>query len=306
VLGALLRSGKTLPDPPNLPDDVALRWSAAWGDAVMEAARPQLGKRAPIDLSLRDASRTAEFVEQLGGQSLLPGHVRLPDLPHITELPGFEEGAWWVQDLAASLPARLLGAGEGRHVLDLCAAPGGKTMQLAAAGWCVTAVDSSARRLERLSDNLSRTGLSADTVAADVLNWEPATSYDAILLDAPCSATGIFRRHPDVLYRASARHIREMADLQAKMLARVAGWLKPDGVLVYATCSLEREEGEAQIDRLREARPDFEADAITPDLLPAGVQGAAPGQLRLLPGMLTDAGGLDGFFMARLRCGGTD
>jgi 16S rRNA (cytosine967-C5)-methyltransferase len=305
VLGALLRSGKALPQPPHLPEDVAARWSGNWGDAVAEAARPLLGARAPLDLTLRDHGRTAEFAERLGGQSFLPGHIRLPDLQDVTGLPGFEEGDWWVQDIAASLPARLLGAGEGRHVLDLCAAPGGKTMQLAAADWQVSAIDNSARRLERLSENLARTGLEARTIEGDVLRWEPDAPCDAILLDAPCSATGIFRRHPDVLYRAGPRHIREMAELQGKMLARIANWLKPGGRIVYATCSLEPEEGEAQIDHLLAGRAELHPLPVSPGLLPAGVAQAAPGRLRLLPGMLADAGGLDGFFVAQLESSAT-
>src|SRR3546814_191528 len=156
----------------------------------------------------------------------------------LEEMPGFNEGGWWVQDLAASLPARLLGAGEGRTVLDLCAAPGGKTMQLAAAGWNVIAVDASAKRLERLRANMERTGLAAEIVQGDIRSWEPGAPVDAILLDAPCSATGIFRRHPDVLHRVEPRQIAEMAALQTDLLARAARWVKPGGTLVYATCSL--------------------------------------------------------------------
>src|SRR3546814_392948 len=153
----------------------------------------------------------------------------------------------WISDvcssdlLAASLPARLLGAGEGKDVLDLCAAPGGKTMQLAAAGWRVTAVDQSSKRQGRLAANLARTDLAAETLAADIRHWEPAAPVDAILLDAPCSATGIFRRHPDVLHRIGSRQIEERAELQKELLIRAASWVKPGGVLVYATCSLERD-----------------------------------------------------------------
>ncbi|WP_443969547.1 RsmB/NOP family class I SAM-dependent RNA methyltransferase [Sphingobium sp. CR28] len=300
VLGTLLRKGGALPDPPNLPKDVAGRWKGAWGGQVLAAARSLLSARAPTDLTLRASEDTAAWAERLSGTSLLPGHVRLSDAPDIAGLEGFSNGSWWVQDIAASLPGRLLGAGAGRHALDLCAAPGGKTMQLAAAGWQVTALDASERRLERLQENLTRTGLTAEVVTADVLQWAPEAPVDAILLDAPCSATGIFRRHPDVLYRAGPRHIAEMAELQAALLDRAAGWLRPGGRLVYATCSLEPDEGERQIERFLAAHPEMQAVAIDPTALPNSVKECAPGQLRLLPGMLSDAGGLDGFFIAHL------
>jgi len=214
----------------------------------------------------------------------------------VERLDGFAEGAWWVQDLAASLPARLLGNGGGRQALDLCAAPGGKTLQLAAAGWQVTALDVSAKRLQRLSENLARCALAAEIVAADVMAWEPDRTYDAILLDAPCTATGTCRRHPDVLHRIGSAQIAEMAELQQGMLARAQGWLAPGGRLVYAVCSLEREEGEGQASRIALA-----PDPIAAEELPAGLVPSAQGWLRTDPGMLADAGGLDGFFIARWR-----
>lgn len=300
VLGTLLRKEATLPDLPMLPKNVAQRWKAAWGQGVVNAARAMIGGRAPLDLCLREPVGTADWAERLGGTSLVPGNVRLSEAADVPELAGFAEGAWWVQDIAASLPARLLGEGVGRHVLDLCAAPGGKTMQLASAGWRVTALDASERRLERLRENLVRTGLTADVVEGDILQWAPSAPADAILLDAPCSATGIFRRHPDVLYRASSRHIGEMVELQAAMLDRVVGWLRPGGHLVYATCSLEREEGEAQIERFLSRHPQMRPVAIDATLLPGGVSESAPGQLRLVPGTMADNGGLDGFFIAFL------
>ncbi len=300
VLGTLLRSGATLPDPPGLPEAVEMRWDASWGDVMTAAARQAWAQRPPLDLSLRDASATADWAARLNGISLATGHVRLPAETDVTALEGFAEGAFWVQDLAASLPARLLGAGEGRHVLDLCAAPGGKTMQLAAAGWRVTSVDQSARRLERLAETLARTGLAAETVCANLTDWRPAEPADAILLDAPCSATGIFRRHPDVLHRVGPRQIAEMAEIQVALLDRAIGWLKPDGTLVYATCSLEPAEGEAQIDALLARRTDVQPRAIDQAALPAGIAPSGPGRLRTLPGMLADEGGLDGFFIAQL------
>jgi 16S rRNA (cytosine967-C5)-methyltransferase len=206
-----------------------------------------------------------------------------------------------VQDLAASLPARLLGQGAGQRVLDLCAAPGGKTMQLAAAGWDVVAVDSSAKRLARLAENLERTGLSAEVVQGDIRTWEPAQPADAVLLDAPCTATGIFRRHPDVLHRIEPAQIAEMAQLQTELLARAARWVKPGGTLIYATCSLERAEGEDQIPAFLSAHAGWAVAPVGVDDLPDGIAPDANGFVRTLPGLLADAGGLDGFFVARLR-----
>jgi 16S rRNA (cytosine967-C5)-methyltransferase len=193
-----------------------------------------------------------------------------------------------------SQPARLLGQGAGMRVLDLCAAPGGKTLQLAAAGWQVTALDVSKRRLEHLRANLERTGLSAKVVTADALEWEPDAPYDAVLLDAPCTATGTCRRHPEVLHRIGAGQIADMASLQARLLERAAGWLAPGGRLVYAVCSLEREEGEGQISSVPLA-----PEPIRADELPCGLSPSPEGWLRTDPGMLPEAGGLDGFFIAR-------
>jgi len=291
VFSTLVKRAVTLPEAPTLPTEVAARW----GDRAARIAAA-LAEPPPLDITLRDPGETLAWAERLGGKSLLPGHVRLPRGQAVESLPGYREGAWWVQDLAASLPARLLGSGEHGRVLDLCAAPGGKTLQLAAAGWRVTALDIGARRLERLRDNLARTGLTAEAVRADALQWQPEEKFDAILLDAPCTASGTCRRHPDVLHRITPRQIAEMAELQQRLLERAADWLKPGGRLVYAVCSLEAEEGEEQAEMV----------ALTPDPIRAGElpQSLAPtaeGWLRTDPGMLADAGGLDGFFVARWR-----
>jgi 16S rRNA (cytosine967-C5)-methyltransferase len=179
-------------------------------------------------------------------------------------------------------------------VLDLCAAPGGKTLQLAAAGWHVTALDVSKRRMVRLRENLERTGLSAKVVIADALTWEPEAPFDAILLDAPCTATGTARRHPDVIHRIGERQIAEMVELQGALLERASGWLSPGGRLVYAVCSLEREEGEAQAATIK-----LPVDAIRADELPAGLVPSSEGWLRTDPAMLAEHGGIDGFFIAR-------
>ena len=296
VLSRLLREGAALPAVPTLPPAVALRWDAAWGSAAVAAAARSLATEPPLDLTLRDPATTSDWAARLGGTSLLPGHVRLPAGGAVPQLPGFTDGAWWVQDIAASLPARLLDVRPGDAVLDLCAAPGGKTLQLATAGADVTAVDVSAPRLERLRDNLARTGLTAQIVAADALTWQPPRRFDRILLDAPCSATGIFRRHPDVLHARAGRDLAPLLGLQAALLRRALGWLAPGGTLVYATCSLEPAEGEAQA--AAAGRP---VDPIPPAELPTGLTATPQGTLRLLPGWLADAGNSDGFFIARFK-----
>jgi 16S rRNA (cytosine967-C5)-methyltransferase len=301
VLGNLMRADARLPDVPHLPDLFAIRWAMDWGAAVAEAAAQSLAQEPATDLTLRDAGETARWASALGGVSLLPGHVRVPRdklLGPLTEWPGFAEGAWWVQDLAAALPVRLLGLAPGDSVLDMCAAPGGKTLQLAAMGAEVTALDVSEGRLERVRENLARTGLSATLAAGDALRWEPEQQFDRILLDAPCSATGIFRRHPDVLHLKGARDLAPLTLLQAALLRRAANWLKPGGTLVYATCSLDPREGERIAERVIATLPrvPFEADE-----LPLGLQPSADGWLRTLPGTLADAGGMDGFFIGRFR-----
>ena len=293
VFSTLVKQAVTLPAMPTLPAAVQARWGErAAAIAAGLAALP------PLDLVLRDPAQTSEWTERLGGTSLFPGHVRLGRGTAVENLEGYDEGAWWVQDLAASLPAQLLGPGAGRSVLDLCAAPGGKTLQLAAAGWQVTALDASERRLERVKQNLGRTVLTAELVTADALEWEPAAQFDAVLLDAPCTATGTARRHPDVVHRIGPRQIAEMAELQAALLRRAAGWVKPGGMLVYAVCSLEAEEGAAQA-----ASVSLTAEPVRSDELPAGLAPSADGWLRTDPGMLAEAGGLDGFFVARWRKG---
>ncbi len=287
-----------LPDRATLPLATAERWAEQWGLAMVEAAEAAWSAPPPIDLSFAAEPGAEEWPE---ADALAPRHRRLPRGQAVESMPGYNEGGWWIQDLAASLPARLLGRGEGRSVLDLCAAPGGKTMQLAAAGWNVTAVDASAKRLERLSANMVRTGLAADIVQGDIRSWTPAAPVDALLLDAPCSATGIFRRHPDVLHRIEQRQIDEMAALQSELLGRAARWVKPGGTLIYATCSLEQAEGEDQIAGFLNRRPAWTVDPVRADELPAAIAPDANGFIRTLPGVLSDAGGLDGFFVARLR-----
>jgi 16S rRNA (cytosine967-C5)-methyltransferase len=295
VLSTLFRQQAELPHPV-LPDPWGPRWEASWGSTEVAAAALRLGEIPPTDLCLKDPGQTAHWVERLQGTSLMAGHVRLPGSQAVEALPGFSEGEWWVQDISASLPARLLGNVSGRRVLDLCAAPGGKTMQLAAAGAHVTALDISASRLKRLAANLARTGLRAEVIAADAREWEPDAPFDAVLLDAPCSATGTFRRHPDLLYAKASLELGALTALQADLLARAADWLKPGGRMVYAVCSLEPAEGEGA-----PTPAGVEPDPVGPDELPLGLLPAAGGTVRTLPSQWGAEGGADGFFMARWR-----
>ena len=299
VLGTLLRADASLPETPSLPDAVMMRWHPVWGDGMIAGARRALAEPPPLDLALRDPASTDDWAQRLGGNSLMPGHIRLPRGTAVDELEGYDEGAWWVQDLAASLPVRLCGDGTGKRALDLCAAPGGKTMQLSAAGFTVTALDNSARRMDRLMANLERTRLNAERVNADVMDWQPKLQYDAVLLDAPCSATGTMRRHPDVLQRIDIKQINNLAAIQSAMLDRVVEWVKPGGTLVFATCSLEPHEGEAQAEAFLARHPEYSTQAATADELPEGVQANANGHIRTMPPMLAGQGGLDGFFVAR-------
>lgn len=293
VFSTLNKQAVTLPAHPSLPAHVTERW----GDLAAEVA-PGLSAPPPLDLTLKDPAATAAWAERLGGTSLLPGHLRLARGTRVEDLPGYADGAWWVQDLAAGIPARLLGAGHGRRVLDLCCAPGGKTLQLAAAGWQVTGLDTSAKRLDRVRQNLARTGLAADLVQGDARDWVGDAPFDAVLLDAPCTATGTCRRHPDVLHRIYPSHIADMAALQADLLAHAQSLLAPHGTMVYATCSLEPAEGEVQA-----ARVPLASDPVRAEELPAGLAPTPQGWLRTHPRMLAEHGGIDGFFIA--RWGGT-
>ena len=298
VLGTLLRRGLPTLDSPRLPDIVEERWRSAWGEDAVTAARRQIAKRPPLDLSFADDAEAQAYAAEHCGVSLAPRHVRV-ESASVADLPGFGDGRWWVQDLAASLPARLIPQ-EATRVLDLCAAPGGKTMQLAAAGHRVTSVDSSKSRLARLRENLERTHLVAELAEGDALNWEPGGEFDAILLDAPCSATGTFRRHPEVLYRARSEVITASAEFQARLLDRAAQSLRPGGALVYSVCSLEPQEGEEVVSAFLMSHSDFAIDPPGPSELPDFVPSAREGWTRILPGLLEPQGGLDGFFMARL------
>ncbi len=279
------------------------RWVRTWGEERTHAIAAAHLVEPPLDLTVKaDPQIWADIVR---GRVLPTGSVRLLPKGRIEDLQGFTEGAWWVQDAAASIPAQLLGDIAGKHVADLCAVPGGKTAQLAAAGAIVTSVDSSNSRLKRLDENLTRLGLSANTVEADVANWQPSERFDAVLLDPPCSSTGTIRRHPDIPYLKSDADIAELAVLQRRFLDNAVSLLKPGGTLVYSTCSLEPEEGEAQIAALLARNGTVQIDPLREDEPFGNTEWAeASGILRTFPFQLQldppEWSGLDGFFAARL------
>ncbi len=284
----------------NTPDWLWLSWRQAYGTARARGIVDAHLNEAPLDITVK--ADPQGWAERLEAAVLPTGSLRRAAGGSVTELPGFDEGAWWVQDLAASLPAKLMGDVAGKRVYDLCAAPGGKTAQLCAAGADVIAVDRSARRLERVRENLARLHLSAELVVADAATWDPGEPADAILLDAPCTATGAIRRHPDVQRLKTAEDVEKLSRAQGRLLAHAVDLLKVGGTLVYCTCSIQPEEGEAQIDRLlaRDGRVGrvpvtaAELDGLTEPINERG-------EVRSLPGMLAAEGGIDGFFVARLR-----
>ena len=291
----------------NTPDWLWERWVRAWGEEKTGAIAEAQLIEPPLDLTVKgDADMWAE---KLGGRVLPTGSVRLILRGRVEELEGFSEGAWWVQDAAASIPAQLLYDISGKRVADLCAAPGGKTAQLAARGAAVTAVDLSKTGLARLEENLDRLGLAAETVAADATQWQPEAPFDAVLLDAPCSSTGTIRRHPDVPYLKSDADIAELAALQTRLLDNAVRLLKPGGTLVYSTCSLEPEEGEAQVAALLARNDSLRIEPIrlnepfgdTEWSRSSGVLRTFPFQLQLDS---PEWSGMDGFFAARLVAAG--
>lgn len=289
----------------NTPDWLWDTWVAAYGEATARAIAAQHLHEAPLDFGLRDPSTAADWASRLAAESLPVGTLRRAAGGRIEDLPGYAEGAWWIQDAAASLPARLLGDVAGRAVIDLCAAPGGKTLQLLAAGARVTAVDISARRRARLASNLRRVGLDAELVTADATTWRPSAMADAVLLDAPCSATGTLRRHPDIARARGPADVARLAGVQDRLLAAAAGMVRPGGVLVYAVCSLQPEEGPARVTAALGAGLPLERLPVQAHELPDLGDAIAPtGDVRTLPSFWAERGGMDGFYIARLRrCG---
>ncbi len=270
-----------------------------WGREAVTAIEAVQAAGAPLDLTLKVPGEAAAWAERLGADALPTGSLRLATGAQVSALPGYAEGAWWVQDAAAALAVGLLAPRAGERVADLCAAPGGKTLQLAAAGAQVTAVDLSAPRMARLHENLARCGLAAEVVVADALHWQGGP-FDAVLLDAPCSATGTIRRHPDLPFVKTGSEVAGLAALQAALIDRAVAMLAPGGRMVFCTCSLLPEEGEDQLAAALARHPGLAVDDALPPGLPEAAR-APGGGLRLRPDIWADRGGMDGFFMARLR-----
>lgn len=284
-----------LPPGADLPAWLYTRWRATYGEAAPQIAQALLTE-PPLDISVK--SDVEEWAHRLFGVVTPTGSIRLTEHAPVDSLVGFKEGAWWVQDAAAALPAKLLGDVRELRVLDLCAAPGGKTLQLAAAGARVTAVDKSDARLKRLRENLARTKLKAEVICADALTFS-AQPFDAILLDAPCTSTGTLRRHPDVAWLRRPTDVRQLAELQSALVASAAKLLKPGAPLIYAVCSLEPEEGEGVV--AEALKNGWRREPFKPDVIP-GAEAfiTAAGDLRTHPGHWPEIGGLDGFYAARL------
>lgn len=277
----------------NVPGWLFESWRKSYGEKTARAIALPRESAVPLDVTVK--SDPEKWAQVLGGVVLPTGSVRLQQAGRVDMLAGYGEGEWWVQDAAAALPVKLLGNVAGRKVLDLCAAPGGKTAQLAAAGAYVIAVDQSKRRLQILESNLQRLSLKAELVESDILRWKPGFAPDIVLLDAPCSATGTLRRHPEVVWHKKKEDIAELAVLQKKMLNRASGWLGKGGKLLYCVCSLQPEEGEMQIETFLSSHPGFSLKPISgmPSEL-VNKQGA----LRTLPSHFQEHGGMDGFYAA--------
>lgn len=303
VLRRLTREGvQTGGDPGrlNTPDWLWNSWEKAYGTETATAIASAHIAEPPLDLTVKQDP--GAWTEILGAKELPTGSLRRTAGGAIRDLPGYDAGGWWVQDAAAAIPARLLGDVTGKTVFDLCAAPGGKTAQLAAAGAKVTAVDSDEGRLNRVQENLTRLGLDAQLVAVDATQWTPPQKAEAILLDAPCSATGTIRRRPDIARLRAPRDVERLAKLQSELLSQAEAFLQPGGTLVYATCSLQPEEGPDRIAALLEQGAPFDRLPIEKSETPGLEFAVTPeGDLRTLPSHWADSGGIDGFYVARLR-----
>ncbi|WP_082572290.1 RsmB/NOP family class I SAM-dependent RNA methyltransferase [Brevundimonas sp. Root1423] len=285
----------------NLPEWLSARWRAAYGEAALVGLALAAREEPATDLSIKPDVDAAAIAEAVEGEVLPGGSIRTGRRGDLATWPGFDDGVWWVQDAAAAVPGRLLAPQAGEAVIDLCAAPGGKTLQLAASGATVVALDRSAVRLKRLTENLQRTDLNAEVVATPAEDWEDDRTFDAVLLDAPCTATGTFRRNPEVLRATKPADVAKLADVQHRLLDAAAERVKPGGRLVYCVCSLEREEGETQIIAFLRRNTAFRTAPADPVAVGAPSEALTPeGWLRILPSMWAEKGGVDGFFVARL------
>lgn len=310
LINAVLRSAQAnsakfgmLEDDLLIPETFGDTWLAAYGEAAIDGFSTALLAGAPLDLTLK--TDDADLIDSLGGERLIADTVRIDQRDRPVEaLPGYAEGKWWVQDAASSIPARLLKAKPGGRVLDLCAAPGGKTAQLLKAGYAVTALDSDAKRVERLKENLARLDYAAEIIVGDAGTFAPNSLYDGVLLDAPCSATGTFRRHPEVIWHRSVSDVAGRVRLQKALMTNAFRCLDSGGVMIYCVCSLEPAEGEDQVSWALQSLPGLDLLPITGDELPGLEEAVTPaGLVRTHPGMAPagHAGGMDGFFVARFR-----
>ncbi|PHQ60191.1 MAG: hypothetical protein COC03_03130 [Robiginitomaculum sp.] len=287
----------------NIPKWLRTSWTESYGSEACQKMADMLIQEPPLDLT------TKPGIAGPDGEVLPGGTIRLAKAGDVRALSGYEEGNWWVQDISAALPVRLLGNIKGKRVLDMCAAPGGKTLQLAAAGAHVTALDKNEERLERVKENLERTRLTANIAVGDATKWRDPENvsgrgFDIVILDAPCTATGTFRRRPDVLHNKKPENINSLARIQEKLLMAAARHVAPGGTLLYCTCSLQKREGEEQITKFMQNRTDFSPNSLL-DIEDLGITKAvtAEGVVRVLPHFLHEKGGMDGFFIASLSCG---
>ena len=301
---AVLRETLAQSTKRNTPKWLWSQWVKDWGEEITTKIACSNMAEAPLDLRFKTNEDLSEFQKEIKGKTLFEKSYRLTESHPVTTLPGFQDGTWWVQDAAAALPASLLGDVTGARVLDLCAAPGGKTAQLAAAGAQVTALDRSDKRLKRLRENIARLGLSekVEVVCADGTKWKSPEPYDFVLLDAPCSSTGVIRRHPDIPHLKSPDDIEALAKTQTTLLNHLPNLLKSGGTAIYCTCSTLKTEGENQIEAFLSTHSNFlrkpfknNTDAVPEEFI------NEHGDLRLFPFYLQDLGGLDGFFISKLQ-----
>ncbi|MEM9422059.1 MAG: RsmB/NOP family class I SAM-dependent RNA methyltransferase [Pseudomonadota bacterium] len=276
-------------------------WERAYGPARTKKMAAAHRVEPPLDITLKPDANLEEWAERLEGEVIGPQSIRRQDGGKVEELPGYEEGAWWVQDVASTLPALLAGDVSGQLVYDLCAAPGGKTLQFSAAGAQVKSVDISSNRIQRLFENLNRTSLSAQVVASDVLDWTPDEKADVVLLDAPCTATGTIRRHPDLLWSKQEKELKILATLQDRMIDHAVQLVKPGGMLIFATCSLMQKEGEERVAEALARHPALRRRPVTLEEVGNLPVLTKDGDVRCLPSALAGQGGMDGFYSARLE-----
>lgn len=309
ILRRIIRDGRAWFDAQdetrlNIPEWLLKNWVEDYGlTGTAEIGEANLAE-APLDISVKDKTQLEHRAEALDAMILPTGSLRRNAGGNVQDLPGFSDGMWWVQDASAAIPARLFGDLDGKTVIDLCAAPGGKTAQLAAMGAHVIALDRSAKRLQRLEENMRRLRLDSHVqmIAADASVWAPRDKVDAVLLDAPCTATGTIRRHPDVMVLKGPQDQKNLADLQRRMLENAVNIVAPGGTLIYCTCSLQKEEGEGQIDAFLKRDPGlFTRNPITAAEI-GGLDDSitAQGDVRIVPNHMAALGGMDGFFVSRL------